>query len=118
MGRNGGPKTGGRQKGTPNKESTTAASIAARLGVDPMEILLYFAIGDYKALGYENELYHKETASGEVKMGYVITPETRMNAAKEAAKYIYPQLKALEHTGDVAGGLIFHVKDYANKKND
>jgi hypothetical protein len=96
-----GKKTGGRSKGTKNKHTFQAEEVANRLDIDPLAILLYAANGDWKALGYEAECYFSENPEGQVKMGYVISPETRINAAKEACKYLYTQNKTVQHSGTV-----------------
>lgn len=88
------------RKGIPNKRTVALAIRAKELGVDPFEILLLFAKGDWKALGYEAECYFSEKPDGAVKMGYVISPEMRVVAAKEAAKYLYPHRKSIEHKSD------------------
>ena len=84
------PKSGGRTKGTKNIRSFNAWELANRLNIDPLEVLLKFASGDWKGLGYDNEVYHSESATGETKLGYVITPNMRMNAADKACKFLYP----------------------------
>lgn len=86
----------GKPKGSKNKKSLLVEETAARLKCNPFEILCLFANGDWKRLGYDNECYHKETDSGEVKMGYTISPDMRLQAAKEASKYLYAQRRALE----------------------
>lgn len=78
------PKTGGRQKGTPNKDTSQLAQLAQQLDVDPFEILLLFASGDFMSLGI-NE----------------VTPDQRLKAATEACTYLHPKRKALEHSGDM-----------------
>lgn len=89
-------RSGGRKKGVANFKTLQVQELADKLGCNPFEILINFAKGDFKALGYENELYFKETANGEVKAGYVISPEIRAKCALEACKYLYPQRKAIE----------------------
>lgn len=93
------PRYGGRQKGTPNKTKTPLKERADALGVDPFEVLLLFAKGDWKALGYESEkrrIYSKDIVNEE----HYIQPAIRAKAAAEACQYIYPKLKAIEHSGD------------------
>ena len=97
----GSPKTGGRVKGTPNKRApgTLARELAARLKVDPLEIILLFAKGDYKALGYKDE----KRITGYSQMGepiyeYTIEPDLRQKSAKDAAPFLFPTLKAVEFT--------------------
>lgn len=109
-----GKKTGGRQKGSLNKRTQLVEDIAARFDLDPFEVLMLFMMGDWKALGYENECYFAEKPDGEIKMGYVIPPELRMNAAKEASKYLYAQKKAVELSSGETGIKII-VEDYLKK---
>jgi hypothetical protein len=93
------PRYGGRKKGTPNKKDSTLALKSKELGIDPFEILLLFAKGDWEALGYPAATFVKE-GSTFVNEELYIKPETRARAAAEAAQYIYPKLKAIEHSGD------------------
>lgn len=110
------PKTGGRVKGSHSKRTLQAEELAASLGIDPLEVLLLFIKGDWKALGYDSDVYHMETDSGSVKEGFVITPNMRLTAAKEAVKYLYAAKQSVAlSTGD--GGLKIIIEDYT-KKND
>lgn len=109
-----GQKFGGRQKGTPNKDPLALEARAKALGVDVFEIMVHFASGNWEKLGYDNECYFSETPKGEVKMGYTITPEMRMKASQELMKYIYPQKKAVELSGEVEGIKIV-IEDYSKK---
>lgn len=95
-----GKKTGGRQKGSLNKRNLVAMEIAEKMAMDPLEVLMMFAAGDWEGLGYDNSVYHMERPDGSIKMGYVISPELRMNAAKEAAQYIYAKKKQEEPRDD------------------
>jgi hypothetical protein len=90
----------GRPKGSQNKRTLEIQEIANRVGVNPLEILLKIAAGDWKGLGYVNEVYIKETAEGEQTMGYTITPEMRLNAAKEASQYLYSKKRPEEPVED------------------
>lgn len=91
----GSPKHGGRRKGTPNKKAIPLAEKAQALGIDPFEILLHFAAGDWKTLGYESETvikYSKDFQNEE----YTIQPAVRAKAAAEACQYLHPKRKAIE----------------------
>lgn len=68
------------------------------LGVDPFEILLYFAKGDWKSLGYAEATRTYFTAAGIEAEEEIIKPELRMHAAKEACQYVLPKRKATEMT--------------------
>ena len=81
-----GSASGGRPKGSLNKNTKDLREIAERLGVDPFEILLHFASGDSLSLGFEED--HK------------IESSLRMKAAAEVCQYLYPKRKALEHSID------------------
>lgn len=106
----------GRKKGTPNKKTQTAMELAEKVGVDPLEILLMFAKGDWEGLGYDAKYnVKKDQYTGEEVFTDKITPDVRMNAAKEASKYIYPQRKALE--GSLEGNALkIVIEDYVSKK--
>lgn len=104
----------GRPKGSQNKITRTAKELADQMGVSPLEILLLFAKGDWEALGYEAEVYHSESAEGETKMGYVIKPEMRLNAASQACKYIYPTAKELTVSAD-ENCIKVIIEDYSRK---
>lgn len=93
-----GKKFGGRTKGTPNKRAWDAREIADRLNCDPLEILLHIANNDHKALGYKEGTVKKVNLGIEYEEE-LIQLKDRKDAAKEAAKYVYPQLKAIEHSG-------------------
>lgn len=89
-------KFGGRPKGVKNKDKECLREKARKLGVDPLEVLLLFAKNDWAALGYKSEFEEKFGAGGVPCMMRVITPDVRMNAAKEACQYLYPKKKAIE----------------------
>ena len=61
------------------------------MGCDPFEILLLIAKGDFNAL-------YPDTMDSKPNRAFVPL-DTRMKAAAEAAKYVYPNLKSVEHTG-------------------
>lgn len=107
-------KTGGRQKGTLNKERLPVEAIAAKYKLQPFDVLMMIINDDFSALGYENSVYVKESASGEsTTIGYVLTPEMRLRAATEANKYLYAQRKAVElSTGDE--GFKIEIVDYTS----
>lgn len=109
------PEGSGRAKGTKNKDVLGLEDRAKELGVDVFEILAHFAAGNWKKLGYLNEVYVSENAKGETKLGYTITPEMRMKASTELMKYIYPQKKAVELSNSESGFKLI-IEDYSQKK--
>lgn len=68
---------------------------ASELGIDPFEVLLLFASGDWKKLGYTGETFTR-FAKDYSNEEYTINPAVRARAAAEAAQYLYPKRKAIE----------------------
>lgn len=110
-----GIKTGGKVKGSKNKDPLQLEERAKKLGVDVFEIMTKFVAGDWEGLGYLNETYVMENASGATKIGYTITPEMRLTAGKELMKYIYSQKKAVELNSGPEGFRVV-LEDYTSKK--
>lgn len=77
-------KTGGRKKGSKNKQNSPAAERANELGVDPFEMLLLFASNNFEALGYATQ----------------IPMDMRLSAIKEACSYILPKKRSVEVVQD------------------
>lgn len=101
-----GVKTGGRKKGTPNKRSLEIEAICEKLDCNPFEILLLFAKGDAKALGYMGATPGAPAPT--------IAQDIRAKAAAEASKYLYSQKKAVElSTGDE--GIKIVIEDYTRR---
>lgn len=105
-----GSKTGGRVKGTPNKQTQSLHEIAEKLECNPFEVLLHFAKGDYEGLGY-SEYQQRVTKTGEVVDELTIPPGLRQKAAKDACEYLHPKRKAIEHTGK-DGEKLFSIEEY------
>ena len=101
MGKTGMPKTGGRKKATPNKKTLELRACAERLGVDPFEVLLLFASGDWKALGYDKSKYLTGSSEYGAFYRWTIEPAVRSKAAAEACQYLNPKRKAIEHSGEI-----------------
>lgn len=92
---------GGRAKGTPNADSLPLEAKAKELGIDPFEVLLLFAAGDWKQLGYEAESAPSSFSEHGTVYKYTIDPSVRSKAAAEACSYLYAKRKALEVTSEV-----------------
>ncbi len=86
-----------RPKGSKNQDTKDLYEIANRLKVSPFEILLQIAKGDWKSLGYESGFKSCWTSAGIEYEEAIIKVDHRLMAAKEAARYLYPQRKAIEH---------------------
>ena len=106
-----------RPKGVRNKRTLAVEEMAAKLKCEPFEILCYFAMGNYEALGYEAKTRTCFTAAGIEFEEDIIKPEQRLTAAKEASKYLYSQKKALEvaNKEGESFGIEVIVKDYTKK---
>ncbi len=108
-------KTGGRQKGTQNKRSSTVVEIAERLGVDPFEVLMMIVANDWEGLGYDSPEVMKVVAGGASYHEDRISLRDRLDAAKDAARYLYSQKKSIEITGDAENPVAFAFHDYTTK---
>lgn len=87
----------GRKKGQKNKDSIPLEEKCKELGVDPFEILLHFASGNWKKLGYKSEtktIFGNNFSNEE----YNIEPSIRSKAAAEACQYVYSKRKAIDVT--------------------
>lgn len=94
------PKTGGRQKGTPNRKTMEIEKLLEEMDFNPIEFLVYVAMGNWKAIGYDTATI----CTGYTKLGDPIVEERlnaklRTDAAKEVASYVFPKRKAIEHSG-------------------
>lgn len=74
-----GKKTGGRQKGTPNKATAAKAEAIAASGLTPLDYML------------------------QVMRDEDVERHARFAAAKAAAPYVHPHLAAVTHTGPDGG---------------
>ena len=108
------PKTGGRKKGTPNKRTFIVEELAAKFDLDPVEVLLMVACGDWKGLGYDAAQKISYSNAGIEFVEDNIKLSERVSAAKEVAKYLYAQKQSVAiNTGD--GGIKIIVEDYSKK---
>lgn len=92
----------GRAVGSKNKNRQALFDKAEELGVDPFEVLLLFAKGDFASLGYEERQF-KTYGSGEDSYTIdelTISPELRAKCAEKACEYLHPKLKSVEHSVD------------------
>ncbi len=72
-----GIKTGGRQKGTPNRATVQRQQEVAESGLTPLEYLLSIMRDEQAVI------------------------DIRIDAAKAAAPYIHPRLAAIDHSGSL-----------------
>jgi hypothetical protein len=110
-----GIKTGGRQKGAVNKDSLPLEQKARELGIDPFEVLLRFAAGDWKGLGYQSEVQVTSQGDRGETFKMTIDPAVRSKAAAEACNYLYPKKKAVELSTTQDQGFKIVIEDYSKK---
>ncbi len=86
----GGPKVGGRQKGTPNKATATKAAAIAASGLTPLDYLLDVLRNT------ENDL------------------AVRVDAAKAAAPYVHPKRAPVDGEGKEQRLIVVASSDWAD----
>jgi len=105
----------GRPKGSKNKHSFNAEEIANKFDVQPLEILMMIATGDWAGLGYAEKSKISFTSAGIEFEEDHIRLQDRTMAAKEASKYLYSQKQAVAlSTGEE--GIKIVVEDYSKGK--
>lgn len=110
-----GKKTGGRQKGSLNARTRLVEDIASKFKLDPFEVLLMVVNNDWKGLGYQAETKITIASTGIEFEEPMIKLADRVQAAKEASRYLYAQKQAVAlSTGDT--GLVIKVVDYTKKE--
>lgn len=121
MGAKNTPKTpgSGRKKGAINKKNVELRERAAKLGIDPFEVLLRFAAGHWEELGYKSEMIVTGySQAGDAVEDYTITAALRQKSAKDLCEYLYPKLKAVEHSGpngsDLPASVIIYKSEWGN----
>jgi hypothetical protein len=82
-------KTGGRQKGTPNRATAAKVKEIAESGLTPLDFML--------------------EVMRDTSQDYAI----RMDAAKSAAPYVHPKLASVEHKGDPDNPVMIQTDDLA-----
>jgi hypothetical protein len=86
----------GRPKGAKNIRTFKVEEIASRYALDPFEVLMQIAVGDWKKLGFDAKTKTTFTPQGiEIEEDNVPLAQ-RCNAAKEAVKYLYPQKREIQ----------------------
>src|ERR1041385_5969614 len=95
------PENSGRKPGSVNRIKQISKEKAEELGIDPFEILLLFAANRWYELGYNHRTTIITTESGTTYEKDVITPELRVQAAKEAVQYLIPKQRALDVSGNI-----------------
>ncbi len=106
---------GGRHKGSVNKRTRNIEEMAAACSVDPFQVLLWVAEGNWKALGYDAPSKISYTSAGIEFEEPNVKLDDRISAAKAASKYLYSEKKAVElGTGESA--IRIEIVDYVSEK--
>lgn len=103
----------GRPKGALNKSTQEAKDIAERLGCKPFEVLCLFAMGDFEKLGYKE--YTIKVIGENAVDELTISPELRQKSARDACKYLHPELKSVEIGSSEEGGAVVFQLAYPSK---
>jgi hypothetical protein len=105
-----GNKTGGRQRGTPNKKNQELLELAKELDCNPAKILMHFAMNDTEALGLP-ELITKTNKSGDTWEEPTISPELQKAAASDLMPYMYGKRKPVDSDGNDKGDPLSELAD-------
>lgn len=106
-----------RPKGSLNRRTRLVEEIAKQFDLDPFEVLMMVAAGDWKGLGYDSQMRTSFAASGIEFEEQWIKLSDRVTAAKEAAKYLYAAKQSVAiSTGD--SGIKIIVEDYTKKDKE
>src|SRR5262245_56762120 len=93
-----GRKTGGRQKGVPNKASIKRQEEIASSGATPLATIVK-KMRFHLPIGEEQIAKGEEMDTGEVAKAL----DKAAEAARDAAPYVHPRLAAIQHTGKDGG---------------
>ncbi len=85
------PPGAGRKAGTPNRKTQHIIDQCEAKGVNVLELMIEFVT-------------------------IPCEPGLRLQALKELMKYIYPQRKAVEHSGEMSEKIEVVINDYRSKK--
>lgn len=104
----------GRPPGSKNIKTFNVEEIASRFELEPIEVLMMIANGDWHGLGYSAPTKITFTPQGlEVEEEHVNIAE-RSKAAVAAARYLYSPKQAVDpKTGDTAIKVV--IEDYKSK---
>lgn len=91
-----------------------ADEIIAEIGCHPVEVLLRGAAGDWEYFGFAE----KSMRIGKATVRDNITFEDRVSCAEKAAKYVAPQLKAVEHSGEIGGNWLANIINEIDGSDD
>lgn len=103
-----------RTKGAKNKRSFQAEWLAQEMDVDPLEILLWIASGNWKALGLPAETKISYTSAGIEFEEHYIRIQDRAKAAGDACKYLYATKQNVAVSTEEGKSFKVVVEDYTS----
>jgi len=122
MGAKNKPKTGGRKAGTPNRLTLDLIETLQEKGFDPAAELIRVNIEAWKEYNRASEIFD---AIQDKRIAYDLVPLTESEAstylkiaqdsAKDLMKYVYPQRKAVELSGQNGKDLFQSFNDLVMK---
>jgi hypothetical protein len=89
--------TPGRQKGSLNKKTEHIFALCEKHNFDPIETLIFFATGDWQALGLDSQYTEKQGFQGAIVRELTISTLIMKDAAKDLIQFMYPKRKSVEH---------------------
>ena len=89
-----GRKTGGRQKGTPNRRTQEIIEKLDTLGCDPIEGMARIAMDESNTVELRGRMY------------------------AELAHYVFPKRKAIEHSGDIGRQYVARMPEVAESAEE
>ena len=110
-------KHGGRKKGSLNRNTQAVAEMCEAMGFNPIQTMIYFANGDWKALGYSSETVIKPGFAGIEIEELTIPQDLRYKANADLARFIHPHRKSVEHKVDAETSKAINF-NYIEPKND
>lgn len=103
-----------RTKGSKNRRTRLIEEIASNFELDPFEVLLMVTNGDWKGLGFDGPSKISYSQAGIEFEEPNIKLSERVQAAKEASKYLYSQKQSVALSADTEGFRIV-IEDYLTK---
>lgn len=103
-----------RPKGAKNKRNLEVEEIALRFDMNPFEVLMMIAAGDWKGLGFEEKTHTTFTPQGIEIEEQNISVGERGKAAAACCKYLYSAKQSVEVSTGQSGFKVI-IEDYSKK---
>lgn len=100
--------------GSKNKRTRNIEDMCGRFKIDPLELLMMVVNADWQGLGFDAPTRISYTNAGIEFEEHNIKLAERVQAAKEAARYLYCQKQSVALSNS-EGAIKLVVEDYTNK---